>query len=223
MPRKKTPSGRSRGRTQQASLYRKLNKANQMLRSLERAGNFNTYGSKTLVRFVQSNPNLQLKTSRNRSKRKYRRRKDKYGRQLNKMLRGQRSHTIVLTKKNLSAQELRAIVKHLDRAIKSSDFTNIGIERIREKQRESTRVTLGLENDREITDSEVEAFQEVIKYNYVDIIDKIGESEFYSIVLEAKDNGYTVDRWIEVLSNYVEINNDVMRKQAEMLYNKFVA
>lgn len=223
MPRKNTPSGRSRGRTQQVSLYRKLNKVNQMLRSLERAGNFNTYGSKALVRFVQSNPNLQLQTSRNRSKRKYLRRKDKYGRQLNKMLRGQRTHTIVLTNNNLSTQDLRAITKHLDRAINGSDFTNIGIERIREKQRESMKKTLGLENDREITDEEVEIFQDVIKYKYVDIIQKIGESEFYSIVLEARDNGYSEDKWVEVLSNYVEINNDVMRKQAEMLYNKFVA
>ena len=58
--------------------------------------------------------------------------------------------------------------------------------------------------------------------SFDDIIEKIGPSEFYQLVQVANKQNYNVEQWVELLNNYVEINNDVMRKQAEYLYNKFV-
>lgn len=212
MPRKKSASGRARGTSPENALLLKIEKANARFRSLEKAGNFDTYASKELVRFAQANPYLSVKTSKTKSKGG----KSRRGRQ------PQRRHTLVITKGNIPVAQQRLINKKLNEALNSKVFSNIGIEHVRKVTRRKVKETLELESGKKLTEKDVDLFYEIIKYKYYDIIEKIGPSEFYQLVQEANKQNYNVEQWVDLLNNYVEINNDVMRKQAEYLYNKFV-
>lgn len=212
MPRKKSASGRARGKSPENALLLKIEKVNARFRSLEKGGNFNTYASKELVRFAQANPYLSVKTSKKRSKGG----KSRRGRQ------PQRKHTLVITKGNIPVAQQRLINKKLNEALNSKVFSNVGIERVRKETRRKVKETLELESGEKLTDKDVDLFYDIAKYKYDDIIEKIGPSEFYQLVQVATKQNYNVEQWVELLNNYVEINNDVMRKQAEYLYNKFV-
>lgn len=212
MPRKKSASGRARGKSPENALLLKIEKVNARFRSLEKGGNFNTYASKELVRFAQANPYLSVKTSKKRSKGG----KSRRGRQ------PQRRHTFVITKGNIPVAQQRLINKKLNEALNSKVFSNVGIERVRKETRRKVKETLELESGEKLTDKDVDLFYDIAKYKYDDIIEKIGPSEFYQLVQLANKQNYNVEQWVELLNNYVEINNDVMRKQAEYLYNKFV-
>lgn len=210
MPRKKSASGRARGKSPENALLLKIEKVNARFRSLEKGGNYNTYASKELVRFAQANPYLSIKTSKKRSSG-------------GKSRRGkQRRHTLVITKGNIPVAQQRLINKKLNEALNSKVFSNIGIERVRKETRRKVKETLELESGEKLTEKDVDLFYDIAKYKYDDIIEKIGPSEFYQLVQVAHKQNYNVDQWVELLNNYVEINNDVMRKQAEYLYNKFV-
>lgn len=212
MPRKKSASGRARGKSPENALLLKIEKVNARFRSLEKGGNFNTYASKELVRFAQANPYLSVKTSKKRSKGG----KSRRGRQ------PQRRHTLVITKGNIPVAQQRLINKKLNEALNSKVFSNVGIERVRKETRRKVKETLELESGEKLTEKDVDLFYDIAKYEYDDIIEKIGPSEFYQLVQVATKQNYNVEQWVELLNNYVEINNDVMRKQAEYLYNKFV-
>lgn len=212
MPRKKSASGRARGTSPENALLLKIEKVNARFRSLEKGVNFNTYASKELVRFAQANPYLSVKTSKKRSKGG----KSRRGRQ------PQRRHTLVITKGNIPVAQQRLINKKLNEALNSKVFSNVGIERVRKETRRKVKETLELESGEKLTDKDVDLFYDIAKYKYDDIIEKIGPSEFYQLVQLANKQNYNVEQWVELLNNYVEINNDVMRKQAEYLYNKFV-
>jgi len=212
MPRKKSASGRARGKSPENALLLKVEKVNARFRSLEKGGNFNTYASKELVRFAQANPYLSVKTSKKRSKGG----KSRRGRQ------PQRRHTLVITNGNIPVAQQRLINKKLNEALNSKVFSNVGIERVRKETRRKVKETLELESGEKLTDKDVDLFYDIAKYKYDDIIEKIGPSEFYQLVQLANKQNYNVEQWVDLLNNYVEINNDVMRKQAEYLYNKFV-
>lgn len=205
MPRKKSVSGRARGKSTESALLIKIGKVNARFRSLEKAGNYDTYASKELIRFAQTNPYLVLKTSKKKKGKKR-----------------QRRHTLQLVRGNIPVAQQRLINKKLNKALSSQVFSNVGIERVRKETRRKVKETLELESGEELTEKDVDLFYDIAKYKYEDIIEKIGPSEFYQLVQVATKNNYSVDQWVDLLNNYVEINNDVMRKQAEYLYNKFV-
>ena len=205
MPRKKSVSGRARGKSTESALLIKIGKVNARFRSLEKGGNYDTYASKELIRFAQANPYLVLKTSKKKKGKKR-----------------QRRHTLQLVRGNIPVAQQRLINKKLNKALSSQVFSNVGIERVRKETRRKVKETLELESGEELTEQDVDLFYDIAKYKYEDIIEKIGPSEFYQLVQVASKNNYSVDQWVDLLNNYVEINNDVMRKQAEYLYNKFV-
>ena len=205
MPRKKSVSGRARGKSTESALLIKIGKVNARFRSLEKAGNYDTYASKELIRFAQTNPYLVLKTSKKKKGKKR-----------------QRRHILQLVRGNIPVAQQRLINKKLNKALSSQVFSNVGIERVRKETRRKVKETLELESGEELTEKDVDLFYDIAKYKYEDIIEKIGPSEFYQLVQVATKNNYSVDQWVDLLNNYVEINNDVMRKQAEYLYNKFV-
>lgn len=204
MPRKKSVSGRARVQTNEQALRLKVKKINARFRSLEKSGNYNTYASKELVRFAQANPYIVLKTSKKKRKGKR-----------------QKRHTIYI-KSNIPVAQQRLINKKFNEALSSKVFSNVGIARVRKETRRKVKETLELESGEELTEDDVDLFYDIAKYKYDDIIEKIGPSEFYQLVQVASKQNYNVDQWVDLLNNYVEINNDVMRKQAEYLYNKFV-
>lgn len=204
MPRKKSVSGRARVQTNEQALRLKVKKINARFRSLEKSGNYNTYASKELVRFAQANPYIVLKTSKKKRKGKR-----------------QKRHTIYI-KSNIPVAQQRLINKKFNEALSSKVFSNVGIARVRKETRRKVKETLELESGEDLTEEDVDLFYDIAKYKYDDIIEKIGPSEFYQLVQVASKQSYNVDQWVDLLNNYVEINNDVMRKQAEYLYNKFV-
>lgn len=204
MPRKKSVSGRARVQTNEQALRLKVKKINARFRSLEKSGNYNTYASKELVRFAQANPYIVLKTSKKKRKGKR-----------------QKRHTIYI-KSNIPVAQQRLINKKFNEALSSKVFSNVGIAKVRKETRRKVKETLELESGEELTEDDVDLFYDIAKYKYDDIIEKIGPSEFYQLVQVATKQSYNVDQWVDLLNNYVEINNDVMRKQAEYLYNKFV-
>ena len=54
------------------------------------------------------------------------------------------------------------------------------------------------------------------------IISKIGPSEFFAMVTQARDTSMDQEQWLEMLNNYVSINNEAMRQASEYLYNKYI-
>ena len=199
MPRKKAPSGRSRGVNAVNRIMIQTERINKQLRRLEKSGNFGSYKSKELMEFISRNKNVSLKKSR-----------------------GSKRHRVVIRKIRMSIADQRLISKKFDEVLKSKSFYDKGIEEIRRETRKKVTKTLSEEMGRELSKDEVDLFYEIAKYKEQEILNKINPSEFYQLVMEAKENNYDVEGWINLLSNYVDINNEYMRKSAEKLYNKYV-
>ena len=204
MPRKRSVSGRARAKTAENALQLQAEKINRRLRSLEKAGNYGVYKSKELIRFAQSNPYVSIKKSR-----------------------GSRRHRLVISKIKKTIAETRLIRKKLSNIMKSKVFSNVGISQVRKETRESLKQTLGERRGEEITDADIDRFYEIAEYaskaREGSIMEKINPSKFEELVAEAKERNLDVDSWVSLLSEYVLINNDYMRKEAEELYYKYVA
>ena len=204
MPRKRSVSGRARAKTAENALQLQAEKINKRLRSLEKAGNYGVYKSKELIRFAQSNPYLSIKKSR-----------------------GSKRHRLVISKIKKTMAETRLIRKKLSNILKSKVFSNVGIKKVRLETIESLKQTLGERRGEEITEADVDRFYEIAEYaskaREGSIMEKIDPSKFEELVAEAKERNLDVDGWVSLLSEYVIINNDYMRKEAEELYYKYVA
>ena len=201
MPRKRI-SGRSRKVDITGNIYVQAEKINRRIRSLEKGGNYGKYKGKELIQFAKNYSSYLTLTKGRGSKRA--------------RLRIKNLH-------NATFGQLRVITKKLRETIRSKGFSNIGIKDIREKTRIEVTKTLGGRVGRELSDKDTDLFFEIIKYKTDDIISKIGPSEFYVLVDNARQNNYSVNKWINSINNYININNKEMRKACEYLYNKFVA
>ena len=205
MPRKKSISGRARIKTVDRSIYMQAAKINRRLRSLEKAGEYGKLkAQKELIRFAQTNPYVSIKKSK-RSKR----------------------HRVVIEKIKMSIANQRLIRKKFGSILKSKVFSPIGIRNARVKMEQSLSETLSEQSDKEVTKADVDRFIDIAEYaeqaNEESILDKIGPSDFYTLVTEAKESGKSLPQWINLLNDYVMINNDFMKKEAEELYNKYVS
>lgn len=200
MPRKKSVSGRAKRSTEESKLLLQAQKITKRFRSLEKGRNFGVYTGKTLLEFASRNPFVEIKKSR-RSKR----------------------HRLFLRKiKEASEGNLAKIAKTFTSALSSKTFTNKGIKEVREETRKKVTKTLEGIAGKDLTDRDVDLFYEIIKYKSNEILQKIKPSDFYALVLECRENNYGPEKWVSMLSDYVTINNDVMREAAKYLYNKFV-
>ena len=199
MPRKKSVSGRSRGVDAVNRIMIQAERINKQIRRLEKAGNYGSYKSKELMEFASRNRYVSIKKAR-----------------------GSKRHRLIVKKVRMSIANQRLISKKFDEVLKSKAFYNKGIEEIRRETRKKVTKTLSEEMGRELSEEEVDTFYEIAKYKETEILNKINPSEFYQLVMEAKEKNYGVDEWINLLNNYVEINNEYIRKSAEKLYNKYV-
>lgn len=199
MPRKKSVSGRSRGVDAVNRIMIQAERINKQFRRLEKAGNYGSYKSKELMEFASRNRYVSIKKAI-----------------------GSKRHRLIVKKVRMSIANQRLISKKFDEVLKSKAFYNKGIEEIRRETRKKVTKTLSEEMGRDLTEEEVDTFYEIAKYKETEILNKINPSEFYQLVMEAKEKNYGVDEWINLLNNYVEINNEYIRKSAEKLYNKYV-
>lgn len=205
MARKRSVSGRARGKTIEGELRLQAEKITKRLNQLEKAGEYGKLkAQKDFIRFTQTNRYVSIK----RAVRSKRRR-------------------VVVDKIQKSMAEQRLIDKEFKTFLKSKVTTPIGIKNARAKQRASLSRTLKGIKGEDVSDEEVDSFIEMAEYadseGQDSIIEKIGKSEFFALVTDAKEQGMGVPQWINMLNNYVTINNDYMRKQAEELYNRYVA
>ena len=201
MPRKRSTSGRAKQVTMKLRIYLQAMKINRKIRSLEKGKNFGKYKSKELITFVSENPYLSIK----------------------KKGRGRRKNKLVVGKlRGASFGSLALISKKFKNIINAKSFSNIGIADIEEKSRESLKKTLKGLTDRDITNKDLETFYDIVTYKKNEIIDKVKPSDFYNIVNTASEKNYDVDEWLDLLQDYITINNEDLRKSAKKLYNKFV-
>lgn len=200
MPRKRSVSGRARVSTIENRIQIQAEKINKKIRSLERGKNYGTYKSKELIRFVSQNDNLKITKSR-----------------------GSKRHRLkIKSLRDLTFGRLKIISKKFSEVIKSKAFTNVGIENIRKKTLKKLTDTLTGIKGEKVTRKDIELFYEIINYKTDEIISKIGPSEFYAMVNQAKDASMNKEEWVEMINNYVSINNDEMRKASEYLYTKYI-
>lgn len=194
MARKKSVGGRAKVRTIENKILIQTQKINRRIRSLEKAGNYGKFKSAELIRFADKNPNIRIK----------------------RVAKGR--HKLVINKIKMSMGDGRLVNKKLAETLRSKGFSNKGIESIKSK----TKQTLSEQLGRTVSDEDVELFYNIAQNKNNDIIEKMNVSEFYDLVMEAKDQEHTLDKWTDLLSNYVVINNKTLRMQAELLYNKYV-
>lgn len=203
MPRKKSVSGRAKAKTVENTLKLQAEKINKRLRSLEKAGEYGSRYTRDLIRFAQSNPFITIKKGK-KSKR----------------------HRIVLSTAKMPIAQLRLIRKKFTEVLRSKVFSRIGIIRARKEQRKSLRETLEEQYGKDFTNEDLDKFYELTEYakqtQQESILDKIPPSEFFALVQVASERNMSVSAWINLLNNYVQINNDYMRKEAEELYYKYV-
>ena len=77
-----------------------------------------------------------------------------------------------------------------------------------------------------MSDRDVDRFLDIVRYTekvrQSSILEYIDPSTFMILVEEAKSNNASLDSWINMLGQYVQINNQYMRDEAEYLYNEYV-
>lgn len=204
MPRKKSVSGRAKGRSIENVLQLQAQKITKRLRSLEKAGNFGKYKVKDLLRFASQNPYVSIKKAR-----------------------GSKRRRVIVSKVQKSLANQRLIRKKFGELLKSKVFSNIGINKVREETRKTLKETLSGQRDRAVTDEDVDRFYDILQYqkeaNQESLLQKVGVSQFDRLVDTAIEERKSLGGWIEMLSDYVLINNEYMRKEAEELYFKYVA
>ena len=204
MPRKMSTRGRSRGVTNVNRLMIQAERINKKLRSLEKAGLYGKYRSKELMEFVSRERELSIKKSK-----------------------GSKRHRLVVNKIRMTVQQEKYLIKHLKAFEKSKALTPTGIKNIETKVRSKVKQTLSERMGREASDEDVERLYNVFEYSsqthQASILDLIDPSTFFYIVNTCIERNYSSDTFFTILCQYADINNDYYRREAEYLYNKFVA
>lgn len=200
MSRKRSVSGRARARTAENKIRIQTEKINKRIKSLEKAGRFGTYKSKELLTFVKDNSNLSIKKSR-----------------------GSKRHKVIVKNlRNLTFGKLALIGKKFKEVLSSKGFTPVGIKDIEKKTRMKVSKTLEGMIGRKISKKDLELFYEIIRNKANEILDRIPPSDFYVLVQTARESNMNEDEWVEMLNNYVNINNESLREAGEYLYNKYI-
>ena len=201
MPRRKTASGRARVKTAENKIMLQVNRINKRFKTLEKGKNYGTYKSRDLIEFVNRNPYLSIKRSR-----------------------GSKRHRLIV--KNLlkaTTNQLRLISKKFTEVLQSKVFSNTGIERTRRETRKKVSKTLSERMGKEMTKQEVDMFYDIAQEKQRSILDQMTSSDFWTLVMVAKDMNASVDTWVSLLKDYATINNEVLREEAKDLYYKYVA
>lgn len=204
MARKRSASGRARAKTIENTILLQTKRINKRIRSLERAGEYGKYKSKELMQYVARTPYLSIRKAR-----------------------GSKRRRLIVSKIQKTIGQLRETRKKFDQILKSRVFSPIGIKAVRKETRDKVKKTLSEEAGRKLTDRDVDRFYEILEYrdkvNEESILSKIDVSSFQTLVDSAKEQNYNKDQWVDFLRDYVDINNDYMKKEAMELYLKFIA
>lgn len=131
---------------------------------------------------------------------------------------------IIKYNKNMTVTQLKSIQKAINLFMKSKTSTKKGIKQISTQTKKSIQRELSLE-DRDIEEEDVESFYNMLSdndFNYLS--DKIGASDLWAFIQDAKDYNYNETKFINLLNDYIDFGNDLqMKESAIALYNKYVA
>lgn len=200
MARKRSVAGRARAKTPVSSIMLQTEKINKRIRQLEKSGRYGSYKSKELIQFVKDNSNLSIKKSR-----------------------GSKRHRVLVSQlKDATFGRLALIGKKFKEVLKSKAFTPAGIINIEKETRVKVTNTLEGIMGRELSKKDTELFWSIIKEKANDILDKIPPSDFYVLVMTAREENASVETWVSMVNDYVQINNESLRNASEYLYNKYV-
>ena len=205
MPRKKSVSGRARATNAENQLQLQAEKITKRLRSLEKAGEYGKLNAqKELIRFAQTNPFVSIKKSRGSKKRR-----------------------LIVSRLKKTIAEQRLIRKKFTTFLKSKVSSVAGIRQARLKMEESLSETLSGQMNKKVTQEDIDRFIDIADYaekaSAESILDKMSASAFNTLVNEAVKESKSLPQWFNMLNDYVLINNDYMRNEAEELYYKYVA
>ena len=202
MARKRSASGRSRGVSAVQRLFIQAEKINKRIKALEKADLYGTYKSKELQQFAKETSGVKISTSRSGK------------------------HKISVSS-NLRPQQIRLITKKFGEFLSSPYSTPVGITKARASMRKKLTQTLSEQLGKKVSDKDVDKFLDIAKYaervRQASILEYIDPSEFMAIVSYAKDKSMNQDAWVSLLNQYVNINNQTMREEAQYLYEKYVA
>lgn len=202
MARKRSASGRSRGVSAVQRLFIQAEKINKRIKALEKADLYGTYKSRELQQFAKETAGVKISTSRSGK------------------------HKISVSS-NLRPQQIRLITKKFGEFLSSPYSTPVGITKARASMRKKLTQTLSEQLGKKVSDKDVDKFLDIAKYaervRQASILEYIDPSEFMAIVSYAKDKSMEQDAWVSLLNQYVTINNQTMREEAQYLYEKYVA
>lgn len=194
---RKRIKGRARVPTPADKLLRSIEMTNRKLNRLESAGVYNKYASKKLLRTIH-----------NESPIKY-----------NK---GKRVKVTVNVKK-LNPSQIRYYQKVFNTFLESKTSSAIGIKDKESKTRDKLKQSLSEITDEDISEQDVEDFYTLVEDNdFRYLADKIGDSDIYILVNEAKSRDLDEEGFTKMLEQYMTVNTKEARDAASNLYNKFV-
>lgn len=194
---RKRITGRARTPTAQSKLLRSLEMVNKKLNQLERTGLYGKYSSKKLFRSIQGQSNVKY----NRSKKA----------------------KITVNISNINQSQTRYYQKVFDTFLKSRTSSPIGIQNVQSETAEKLKQSLSELTDSDINDQDIEDFYNLVQdEDFRSIADKIGDSDVYILVNEARERNLKETGFAKLLQQYMTLNTQEMRDSALNLYNKFV-
>ena len=198
MPRK--VSGRARPATPASRLLLDLDRVNRKLEILSKSKNFYTYSSKKLINTIRRDSAITYK-------RTVRSKIPKISVNVNK----------------LNTSQIRYYEKVFRSFLQSKTSYPLGIQEVRKKSEESLKESLGQITDKEITQQDVDDFYDMLyDSDFKYLAEKIGPSEVYILIENARNGNLSKKDFITTLSQYMTVNNADVRKKASRIYDKFI-
>ena len=117
-------------------------------------------------------------------------------------------------KKSYNTNQMRAIKKATEQYLKSSTSTQKGIKRFTKEESERAGSDLSYKE----ADTMYQA-----RHNWTWILKYMTESEFFTLVKVAKEEGWSQEKWIEELEQYIDdVTDEDLKFRLQELYNYFV-
>ena len=201
MSRKRSVGGRSRLYDVSSNLLIKKSKIDRKINQLEKNKLLDTYAYNNLKDFVVHNKNLKIKNN----------------------LRGTKK---IVINSGLSQAQSKLISKKFDAFLKSRYSSKIGIENARRQARDRLTSSLSSLTGKEMSDRDVDKFIEIVQFSKDDknakLLEYVDPSTFIVLSEYSKDNNFKQKDFINLINQYVDTNNEYIRKSAKYLYKKYV-
>lgn len=199
MARKRTPSGRARPKTIESQLLLAVNKVNKRLNRLDKANVYGRYSSRKILELANESKDISYSRKR-------------------------RNKIKISNLGKLTSSEMRLYQKQMERFLKSPTSTVSGVKKAKANIIKKVKTTLSAETGVELSEDDVEDFYDLVNKNddFKYLADRIPPSQVYVLMQHTKQGEGDSDDFINLLEDYLTVNNKNVRTKATRLYNKFV-